>query len=549
MKTALLIPLLLFACCFAVPLLGQEEKTTSEETKAPVPIQPLTIGPKCGKGEGKENETEGSSETGSVEATKPNGALEIIFDCSNSMNARMGGVPKIDLAKKALYELTDRLSGSSLQIGFRVFGHDKTIDREDRPRACVNSELVIPIAPDTAKRIRGLIPSLVAWGRTPIAYSFQEAGKDLNSFLENKPMVLLISDGIESCDGDPVATILELKDRGIDVQTYVIGFDLSAEERLALQKIAAAGDGKYYNASNYSELVEAFDAFLKDTGSVVAPPRERFSNPVEGGSSWEESVEIGPGRYTVWKDLKKGEWAHFKVPTRKGQRLVVKETLQATAIYRDESGNIVEHPYALGNAMAKFFDPEGKVINGRGILIRGELGKWCRQHVFDVSGTGSFFAVGDNYSPTSRHLEFEVIVVEAGDLFEGWEAPDSVDSPSVFKAPVAEAFHAHLGIEDRADVYEVSLEGEGTPEKLILELAMKPTYSWRGGDEPEEFRYQVEVFDAESGKRIQRFTKLEGESSLEIETAGAKKLLVKIEDKTAVLYHMFTSYSMKVAVP
>ncbi|MEM9281221.1 MAG: hypothetical protein AAGA96_05295 [Verrucomicrobiota bacterium] len=65
--------------------------------------------------------------------------------------------------------------------------------------------------------------------------------------------------------------------------------------------------------------------------------------------------------------------------------------------------------------MAKFYDTKGKEINGRNILIRGELGKWCRQASFDGNRDGSFFAIGDLYSPTSRHLEFEIMVEEADD--------------------------------------------------------------------------------------------------------------------------------------
>jgi len=95
------------------------------------------------------------------------------------MNARIGGISKINLTKQEMYHLLDEQDGISFQTGFRVFGHDRTIDREDRRRACLNSELFVPIAGKNIGSIRSKIPGLAAWRRTPIAYSLEKLVKIL----------------------------------------------------------------------------------------------------------------------------------------------------------------------------------------------------------------------------------------------------------------------------------------------------------------------------------------------------------------------------------
>ncbi|MGY8640041.1 MAG: vWA domain-containing protein [Verrucomicrobiales bacterium] len=508
----------------------------AEEVKL-VRVKPADIGPKKGKIDSDVDATdgEGAGKVDTKNSKSDGAALEIIFDCSNSMNARIGGVPKIDLAKDALYHLTQTLSSTNLKTGFRVFGHDRTIDREDRPKACVNSELIIPIEAGNTQKIRAKIPELVAWGRTPIAYSLEEAGKDLDPFLESSPMVLLISDGIESCDRDPLKAIQDLKARGVNVRMFVIGFDLNEEERLTLQQIAAVGNGQYYNAKNYGELLQSFDKFAKDVAIAAEPAKKKYTNPAQGGVSFEEATEVAPGRYTIWKDLEKGEWAYFKVPSKKGQRVAIKAHIQSNAVYQ-VGGELKEAKYAQGSAMVWFYQPDGKRISGRRVQLQGDVGEWQRQHTLDITGEGSFFAVGSDYNPTSRHVMFEVIVQEAGDLYEGWEATDSVKNEGIFEAPLNDPFYGHIGTEDKFDVYKLNLKAAGNPAKVTLDIKFS--------DVDDECAFLIETYGADK-KRIARFTKLKSAATLELKTQGLDEIYLSIKDNNPGLYHLMNSYQLE----
>jgi hypothetical protein len=69
---------------------------------------------------------------------------------------------------------------------------------------------------------------------------------------------LLVSDGKEMCDGDPVATIKQLKQSGLNVVTDVIGFDVGSVDEVQLKAIAEAGDGDYFSVSSAVDLENAF---------------------------------------------------------------------------------------------------------------------------------------------------------------------------------------------------------------------------------------------------------------------------------------------------
>ncbi len=537
--------LIALALLLSTTNLHAQEKTFVENpTNELVRVRPADIGPKRGRND-KSGDGDTSADSQDEQTTDSNddqnqnqaAALEIIFDCSNSMNSRIAGVPKIDLAKQALFHLTDALAGTNLCIGFRVFGHDRKIDRRDRIVACHNSELVIPIAAKNATRIRAATPHLHAWGLTPIAYSLQEASKDLDPYLENSPMILMISDGMESCGGNPVKEIQEMQRRGINVRTFVIGFDLNAKERAALEMIAEASGGKYYNARDYGGLLKSFDQFYRDTDLSNQPVKEKYSNPAQGGPTFEKANVIGPGRYTVWRDLAKDEWGHFKVESKKGQRVAVRAVVQSKAVYRDKLGKYHEAPYSPGNAMIRFYDTQGKKITGRGILLRGEIGEWRRQHTLDITGAGSHFAIGDDYGPTSRHIIFDVIVQEAGDLYEGWEAPDSIKEEGIFTAPMNDPFYGHLGTEDKADVYELDLESANNPESVKLSIKFSDV------DKP--CRFAVELYDASTKRRVTRFTRQTSEADLNLPTKGMDRCYLLIKDNNPGLYHLMNSYKVE----
>jgi Ca-activated chloride channel family protein len=82
-------------------------------------------------------------------------------------------------------------------------------------------------------------------GKTPLTEAVRRAAAELKS-TEEKATVILITDGIETCEADPCALGAELEASGVDFTAHVVGFGLTAEEEgKAVACLAENTGGKY----------------------------------------------------------------------------------------------------------------------------------------------------------------------------------------------------------------------------------------------------------------------------------------------------------------
>ncbi len=107
-------------------------------------------------------------------------------------------------------------------------------------------------------------------GKTPISDAVRQAAESLR-YTEEKATVILITDGLETCDADPCAVASELEKAGVDFTAHVVGFGLSSEEGKQVACLAENTGGKYISAGNAAALGEALTATVVET----PPPRRR----------------------------------------------------------------------------------------------------------------------------------------------------------------------------------------------------------------------------------------------------------------------------------
>ncbi len=180
--------------------------------------------------------------------------LEIIFDASNSMWAQIAGTPRITIAKDTVREAMTSLP-EDFFVALRVYGHQHQREQKN----CTDSELLIPLSKGNSEEIRRVIDSFKPRGQTPLGYSVQQVPADFGDFAGERAVVL-ITDGIESCDGDAVAAAQAFQQEGRFRPIHVIGFALEQgeEEALAsLRRIAETTDGKFIMAGDAAELRRA----------------------------------------------------------------------------------------------------------------------------------------------------------------------------------------------------------------------------------------------------------------------------------------------------
>lgn len=194
------------------------------------------------------------------DAAAPTGPARVLLmlDASGSMAARIGGETKMRIAQDALVDFSRALPGDT-QVGLRVYGHLGDNTAAGRPRSCAGTQLSVPFAPLDAPAFERSVRALEPAGWTPIAASLQAAADDFADAAGARNVVYMVSDGIETCDGDPVAAARALREARIAVTVNVIGFDVGATDARQLQAIARAGGGEYLGASSRADLHRIFN--------------------------------------------------------------------------------------------------------------------------------------------------------------------------------------------------------------------------------------------------------------------------------------------------
>jgi Ca-activated chloride channel homolog len=211
----------------------------------------------------------------------------LIVDASGSMLARIEGQRKYELAREAMTRLVDVMP-DELNVALRTYG-------QRRPDDCSDTELLTELGPMFRAGLKAQISAItpVNLGRTPMADALDAVDADLGQ-ATGATMVILMSDGDETCNGDPVAAAARLHAARPDLRVSVIGFDIDAELQALLATIAEAGGGLYANADDVEQLSAALRQVLTPSFRVLdAAGRE------VGGGLVGTSLSLPVGSYTL----------------------------------------------------------------------------------------------------------------------------------------------------------------------------------------------------------------------------------------------------------
>lgn len=237
----------------------------------------------------------------------------IVLDGSGSMWAQIDGKARITIARETLASVLATLP-DDLELGLMTYGHREKGN-------CDDIELLVKPAAGTAAAIIAAADAINPKGMTPISHSVRLAAEDLR-FTEEKATVILITDGLETCEVDPCALASELESEGIDFTTHVLGFGLSDEEGQKVACLAENTGGKYLSAKDGAALAEALTATVAQV--VAAEPAlapEPTPEPVaeynlqptaslsEGGPDIvDDKADLVWELHKVGADGGKGEW-------------------------------------------------------------------------------------------------------------------------------------------------------------------------------------------------------------------------------------------------
>jgi len=204
------------------------------------------------------------------------------------MLQRIGTQRRIDIAKQTLTRLTASVIPAGTPFALRVFGRE--ID------SC-QTDLEIPVSPLDAGAVGARIAKLESknGAKTPIGASLALIAADLKS-VTGERLVVLVTDGEETCGGDPAAEIEKLEKAGLNVRVSIVGFALEDEKLAATFRLwASTGGGSFFAANDAAGLNTALSQAMRPTFEVVNAQGQVVSEGLAGG----EAVRVMPGSYTV----------------------------------------------------------------------------------------------------------------------------------------------------------------------------------------------------------------------------------------------------------
>ena len=185
----------------------------------------------------------------------PDTRILFIFDASQSMMAYWESDRKVNIARNTLIRIIDSLQDlSNVEMALRVYGFQSPVPPQD----CNDTKLVVPFARGNASKIRQELRFINPKGTTPIANSLLAGAKDFPPSCDNcRNIMILITDGIEACDGDPCAVAQKLEKEGIVLRPFIIGIGIDEGFRKTFDCI-----GHYYNAADEENFPKVMNAVI-----------------------------------------------------------------------------------------------------------------------------------------------------------------------------------------------------------------------------------------------------------------------------------------------
>src|SRR5687768_9590772 len=183
-----------------------------------------------------------------------------VLDGSGSMNADWGeNKSRMEVAKEILTRLVDSLRvNPKVELALRVYGHRYSRQANN----CNDSQLEVAFGINNHSSIINEIKDITPRGVTPITYSLLQAANDFPTTAGYRNIVILITDGVESCGGDPCQACIELQIKGVFLRPFIIGLGVPGGKALDCV-------GKFIDAENARSFNKILNESIETTFAKI----------------------------------------------------------------------------------------------------------------------------------------------------------------------------------------------------------------------------------------------------------------------------------------
>lgn len=406
--------------------------------------------------------------------------VEFILDVSGSMNALAGGEKKIAAAQKAIAAAVQTIPDGSV-VALRLYGH--RVPNANKAESCKDSELVIPFAPIVKQQFLAAVNQAKPLGQTPIAFSLEQAAKDFGASKDEETVIILVSDGEETCGGDPAAVAKNLIAQGFKVTIHTIGFDVDAKTRAQLQAVSQATGGQYRDAKDTAGLADSLKKFTQES-LVIQKEKSVYGEPIRGGDSYETAVALKPGElHRLDHHQKKNDFDYFYIDLTGGQKLTAKlNTGEKGVSIREGKATENANPYA------------GIQIHNSGrqrvmydtIIGSHNAKKELWLNLGDAHGGRYYILVGNTYDDQNKDNPF---MIEVEDRFDAGSGKDAGEKEAGAIAIQPGNYTGHMGPGDGIDMYKFTATPGGK-------------YNFKARASSDRMRFRTIIIDSDGVKFV-----------------------------------------------
>ncbi|MFD2265032.1 VWA domain-containing protein [Lacibacterium aquatile] len=173
----------------------------------------------------------------------------MIVDGSGSMNENFaGGSSRIDQARRSIDGVVKGMP-PGIDIGLIDFRGCDAVNRDDFYSDSERQQLL--------NKVNGLSP----WGGTPLARSIERAGNIVSNDVDS--VIVVVSDGEDTCGGDPCAAARALKKAKPNAVINVIDISGDAGGRAAIQCVAQATGGQVLKPNSPADFARKLQQATK----------------------------------------------------------------------------------------------------------------------------------------------------------------------------------------------------------------------------------------------------------------------------------------------
>jgi hypothetical protein len=216
--------------------------------------------------------------------------VEYILDSSPRMAEAAEGGSRIQVARGVMAEIV-RPANPDLTSGLRVFGNGAL------PQPCQDTQLIVPFAQSNQDQIANQLGGVQVGANSDSALSeaMISAIKDLAA--TNGPhSLVVVTGGADACNpqaGELVAQ--EAQRAGIDLKTYVVGFQVPADQVEALKsQVGAIPDSSFQTAEDAASLRSVLSSIQAEVDATAGSGGQASGTtacdhpyfPLRSGASW-----------------------------------------------------------------------------------------------------------------------------------------------------------------------------------------------------------------------------------------------------------------------